>query len=475
MSPEASRAILLVDDEEQILRSYEMTLRMGGYPAVIACQKSRKALAMLAENPIGLVLLDLTMPEMSGEELLDQIKQIHPNLPVVIITGNDAVPTAVQCIKAGAEDYLVKPICRDRLLTTVRRVFRALDKEADQQRMEQALRFGKLADPSAFSEIVTNNPDMLGVFRYVEAISRSSECLLITGETGVGKELLARAAHKASGRSGPFLPVNLAGLSESMIDDTLFGHVKGAFTGADRPRRGLVEEAAGGTLFLDEIGDMPPGLQVKLLRLLQEGEFFPLGKDRPMRADVRIIAATHKDLNALCQTDVFRKDLYYRVATHHVTLPPLRRRRGDIPLLISHFTEEAAEQFGRTLPDTDAQTLASLMSYNYPGNVRELRSLVFDAVGAFGSLEAAIEPLVRRESGDGSLSEDPPPSAASSGTDLGLSFGASLPTIEQAKDLLIEEALLRTGGNKTLTAKLLGISRQALNKRQRRGETDERR
>ncbi|MFW5741161.1 MAG: sigma 54-interacting transcriptional regulator, partial [Myxococcota bacterium] len=291
--------------------------------------------------------------------------------------------------------------------------------------------------------------------------------VLIGGETGVGKELLARAIHTASERSGEFVAVNVAGVEAQVLDDLLFGHVRGAYTGATQARGGLVERSHQGTLFLDEIGDLSMQAQVKLLRLLQDGEYYPLGQDRPKRVEIRVLAATHRDLDALQADGMFRRDLYYRLCAHRVQLPPLRQRLDDLPLLVAHFAVEAAEEMGQEAGTVPQAVIDAFAAHSFPGNVRELRSMVFDAVRVHGDLESAV-PALRGLAGR----QSPAPAPVSG--QHALVFGAKLPTIEEAKDLLIEEALRRTGGNKSLAAQMLGVTRQALNKRQRQQASKDR-
>jgi DNA-binding NtrC family response regulator len=294
------------------------------------------------------------------------------------------------------------------------------------------------------------------VFSYVEAVARSPQPLLVMGESGVGKELVAAAAHGLSGAPGRLVAVNVAGLDDTMFADTLFGHVRGAFTGADQPRRGIVEEAADGTLFLDEIGDLSTASQVKLLRLLQEGEYFPIGSDRPKRAKARVVVATHQDLAALERAGRFRRDLYYRLVTHRVRIPPLRERKDDIPLLIDHFLEEAARELGKRKPTPPRQLAQLLATHDFPGNVRELKAMVYDAVsrheGRVLSMEAFRDAI-------GHENERPAPHVNPfAGLDR-------LPTMREALELLIQESMRRSAGNQSLASRLLGISQPALSRR----------
>ena len=461
--------ILLVDDEIQILRSYEITLRMDGYTKLTSNQDSRATMDAVRKETPSLVLLDLTMPNVTGEKLLADIKAEFPYVPVVIVTGNDAVESAVECMKNGAEDYLVKPVSKDRLLRTVERVLRSHELYRHVLRLENRIKSPELENPDAFSHIVTGHSQMHSLFRYAEAIAGSFEPVLITGETGVGKELMACAIYRAGGSRGPFVAVNIAGLSEQVFDDTLFGHRKGAFTGADRSRGGLVEKATGGTLFLDEIGDLSPASQVKLLRLIQEGEYLPLGEDRFKTADVRLITATNQNLEKLMETGTFRKDLFYRLHTHTIALPPLRERICDVPLLIDAFLREIGQTHPDRLPLDFQPLLQRMAAYSFPGNVRELRSMVFDA-SASGSLDALTERLgheIREDAEPLRLLDD-----CMKNRENRIAFPASLPTIEAAKDMLIAEALRRCDGNKSKAAKILGMTRQALNKRLRKDEME---
>jgi DNA-binding NtrC family response regulator len=299
---------------------------------------------------------------------------------------------------------------------------------------------------------------MRSIFQYIEAIARSTQPVLITGESGVGKELVAKVVHDLSGRQGEFIPVNVAGLDDNIFADTLFGHKKGAFTGADRARPGLVENARAGTLFLDEIGDLPQASQVKLLRLVQEREYMPIGSDVTRKTDARIIAATNADPAVLGEPERFRSDLYYRLRAHHVHLPPLRQRREDIPLLVDHFLRQACQQ--RRKPTPPPELFPLLLNYAFPGNIRELQFLVLDAVSCTNGDVLDIERIRRHVAAHRS---DAP--AALPGEGPVVQFGAELPTLKGVCAELVLEAMRRTGGNQAMAAGMLGVSRQALNKR----------
>jgi transcriptional regulator with PAS, ATPase and Fis domain len=297
---------------------------------------------------------------------------------------------------------------------------------------------------------------MRNLFQYAEAIAGSGEPVLITGETGTGKELLAEAVHRLSGRSGEFVPVNVAGLDDALFSDTLFGHRRGAFSGADSAREGMVAKAAGGTLFLDEIGDLKPPSQVKLLRLLQEQQYYPLGSDIAKVSNVRILCATHQDLHAAMAEEAFRSDLFYRLSVHQIDIPPLRRRNEDIPVLVGHFIEQAAESLGKKAPEVPAELLTLLSNHHFPGNVRELRALVFDAVARHQSGGVLSMKSFRK-----AVTAKRPIDAAVEQSDLDGRFL----TLKEAEQKHIHLALQRAGNNQGIAATLLGISRPALNRR----------
>jgi DNA-binding NtrC family response regulator len=456
-------AVLLVDDEPGWLRSLRYALaRAGQITHVLECSDSRQVMEVLAHSPVGLVLLDLTMPHLSGEELLERIRLEHPEVMVLVVSGMNQLETAVRCMKAGAHDYFVKTTEEDRLVAGVQHAIRMIELQRENQRVASNLQSGALSHPEAFAAVVTRDRAMLGVFAYVEAVARSAHPILLTGESGTGKELIARAVHQLSGREGPLVAMNVAGLDDNVLSDTLFGHARGAFTGADQVRRGLIEEAADGTLFLDEIGDLSIPSQVKLLRLVQEGEYFPLGSDRPKRSRARLVAATHQDLAAKQAAGSFRRDLYFRLHTHHVNLPPLRERREDIPLLLEHFLAEAAAELGKRKPTAPPQLAQLLGAYGFPGNVRELKSMAFDAVSRHTGKVLSMESFIAAMGQPGVL---PPGTAGAASQRNPFEGQVPLPTFREALDLLIGEAMSRSGGNQTIAARLLGVSQPTMSKR----------
>jgi DNA-binding NtrC family response regulator len=370
-------------------------------------------------------------------------------------------------MQAGAIDYLVKPVEKHRLVSSVQRALslRALREEVS------AFKERPLSDtphqPEAFAEIVTQNTTMHELFRYVTAIARSPQPVLITGETGTGKELMARAVHRLAAPRGDFVAINVAGLDDQVFSDTLFGHTRGAFTGADRPREGLITRAEEGTLFLDEIGDLAPVSQVKLLRLLQDGTYYPLGADRPRQSRARLVVATNRDVVQDVHTGTFRKDLYYRLRAHHVQLPPLRARRDDLPLLVAHGLAKAAAALHKPVPTPSLALYQLLNTYAFPGNVRELEAMIFDAVARHQGSSLALQAFKDAIGAGRPLLDGEPWSAAVLSSQ---SPGAMepLPTLKEAEDTLIAAALRHADGNQGVAAGLLGVSRQALNKRLRR-------
>ena len=454
--------IMVVDDEQAILFSIDTSLRMAGLDNIITCSDSREVMPVLSEQQIEIMLLDLSMPYLPGEDLLGKVRSEFPEIPIIVITGTVDVETAVRCMRSGAFDYVVKPLEESRLVTAVNQALAFNELKKENLALKECIFSDKLEHPEAFSEIITGNKKMLSLFKYIETIASTSQHVLITGETGVGKEMISKAIHVVSGFKGAFTAVNVAGLDDHAFSDTLFGHVKGAFTGADRDRHGLVEQASGGTLLLDEVGDLSHASQVKLLRLLQEGEYLPLGRDNPRYSNARILTATNQDLWSLQETGRFRKDLFYRLGTYHIQLPPLRERMDDIPLLVETFLEEAALSLNKKKPTPPKELFTLLGTYAFPGNVRELRAIVFDAVSRHTSKMLSLDVFkahIKKEGGS------PVSLTTEDNNDSLMLFPGKLPTIKQATELLVEEAVKRSRGNQSVAAQILGISQPALSKR----------
>ncbi|MBU1097873.1 MAG: sigma-54 dependent transcriptional regulator [Bacteroidetes bacterium] len=467
-----SNPVLIVDDEEQFLLSVELTLSANGINNLQTISDSRKVMQLLSEKEFSLVMLDINMPHITGLELLPKIVEKHPEIPVIIITAINDVDNAVFCIKEGAFNYILKPVDNTRLVTTIRSGLNLRDVTSENVRLKKYLLKDELEYPETFSHIITQSPAMRAIFKYIEAIARTQLPVLITGETGAGKELIAKAIHDISKRTGKLVPVNVAGVDDTLFSDTLFGHKKGAFTSAEKERQGLIEQAEKGSLFLDEIGDLSIESQVKLLRLLQDGKYFPLGSDMAKLSDARIICATHRDIETMKDNNSFRKDLYYRLQAHHIHIPPLRERKNDLPLLIDHFLEKAAAQLNKNKPTAPKELKTLLSNYSFPGNIRELEGIIFDAVSVYKSGILSLDSIKEKVFGKLTSTENGV-SSSSNSEELGISFADHLPTLKESEDLLIKEALKRADGNQTIAAQLLGISRRALNNRIQRKNSEE--
>lgn len=456
------KSVLLVDDEKQTLSAAKLSLRSSGINNVLTLSDSRELMPLLATQPISVIVLDLQMPHVSGMELLPRINQEYPHIPVILMTARDEVTTVVECMKAGASDYLVKPVDPNRLVASVLKALELCEISNELSSLKQRLLSGGIEHPWAFESMVTNNSRMMSIFQYVEVVAATRQPIMVTGETGVGKELMARAIHALSGCSGEFVPLNVAGLDDNMFSDTLFGHKKGAFTGADNFREGMIVRAAGGTLFLDEIGDLSELSQIKLLRLMQEKEFYPVGSDIVQKSDARIVLATNRELPMLVAAGKFRNDLYYRLRTHQVHLPPLRERLDDIPLLLDHFFTEAVKIFNKNRPTYPSELVTLLSMYSFPGNVRELESMVFDAVARHGSGVLSLESFKHTINVEHAAMNGV---GTKKGVEGLTSMFGQFPTISQVEEYMISEALRLSRGNQGMAANMLGISRQTLNKR----------
>lgn len=455
--------LLLIDDEADWLNSLALSLKVSaGINHVVKCSDSREVAQLLRQNAYSLVLLDLTMPHVSGEELLAHISERYPGLPVIILSGLNQIDTAIRCVKSGAEDFFVKTDERARVAAGVTRVLKQYQLRLENRKLTETLLQPDATLPAAFSSLVTVHPQMQKIFSYLEAIASSAEPVLISGESGVGKELIARALHQLGCPEHPWVAVNVAGLDDTVFSDTLFGHVKGAYTGAEQNRCGMIERAQEGILFLDEIGDLTIASQIKLLRLLQEGEYYPLGSDKPRKVKARILVATNQDLQAREAEGKFRRDLLYRLWAHRVVIPPLRERKADLAPLLQHFLAEAAESLGKRVPTPPPELLALLATHSFPGNVRELRAMVFNAVSlhqrgvlSMSSFRETLSVRTARETVGGESA------------DVGsrVCFAEQLPTLKQVSQLLIAEAMRRAGDKQTIAAQLLGVSHQALSRR----------
>jgi DNA-binding NtrC family response regulator len=434
--------ILVVDDEPAQRELVAGFLRKHGFD-VVEAGGGREAVARFKQEAFDLVLTDQRMPDLSGLELLEAVRSTSPETAVVIVTAYGNIETAVSAVKAGAADYLTKPLNLDDLLHRVHRVRERQRLVAENRELREAL-----AERHRVDGIIGDSGRMQEVLSLVRRVAPSDATVLIRGESGTGKELIARALHYASPRAaGPLVKVNCAALAESLLEAELFGHEKGAFTGAVASRKGRFELADGGSIFLDEIGDLPPHLQVKLLRVLQEREFERVGSSRPIKVDVRLLAATHRNLEALVREGRFREDLYYRINVVTIALPPLRERREDLPPLIEHFVRAIAGKNGKTVRGLTREAREALLRYDYPGNIRELENLLEravvltrDDVIGVEDLPLALEAL-----------------APASGEDAGL-----IAAVEGLERRMIREALAKADGTQTRAAELLGISERVL-------------
>ncbi|HTX73224.1 MAG TPA: sigma-54 dependent transcriptional regulator [Rectinemataceae bacterium] len=465
MSDSIRPPILIVDDDPDVLKRMERLLRFEGFPDVVTCDDPLAVSSIISGRDISVMVLDLLMPMLPGQRILQETRERHPELPVIVATAVSDLDSAIECMRHGAFDYVPKSAETGRLIASIRHALSIRELQRDYSALKNTLLSAKPPQSAAFSKIVTRDERMLSVLRYVETVAASPKPILVIGESGTGKELIAEAVHLLSGRSGQLVSLNIAGLDDTMFSDSLFGHRKGAFTGADTDRGGLIERAEDGTLFLDEIGELSSGSQVKLLRLIEDKRYYPLGSDLPKASSAAVVTATNRDLRGASAAGSFRLDLFYRLQTHLVELPPLRDRMGDLPLLLAHFSNLAAGRLGRkTAPAIPDELVVLLESYDFPGNVRELESMVYDAVSRSKGNTLALESF--REKIRSPLREKGERSTGGGERTL-FSGWDRLPSIREATDQLMKEALRRAKGNQGIAADMLGLSRTALNKRLR--------
>ena len=468
--PSEQCTVLLIGDDYNALEQSRSLLLETGIGPVLVLADSRATLAFLEQHAISVIVLDMT-PAMGRTELLTRICRDYPSIQVIVETSSPNVETAVNCMKTGAVDYIVRPVGPERLIAAVETALNFNYSQQEASSLKECLLNDRLEHAEAFAEIKTASRKMRSIFQYTEVVARSPQPVLITGETGVGKELFAHAIHTISKVRGMFVSINVAGLDDAMFSDTLFGHKKGAFTGADQYRDGLICKAANGTLFLDEIGDLNELSQVKLLRLLQEREYYPVGADLVKSSTARIVLATNVNLQERIKEGRFRRDLYYRLCSHQIKIPPLRERREDIPLLLENFVAEAARHFGRDIPTISPELIQALAEYDFPGNVRELQARVSDAVARHeeGTLPlddfAGISAASQRQSSVLLATSN----AANAGV---YSLFGRLPTFREIEDYLITEALKISEGNYAVAASMLGVTRQTVSKRLKAIETE---
>jgi two-component system, NtrC family, response regulator PilR len=448
--------ILVVDDERSIRELLSIVLRREGYEVLLA-ENGKAAIATLEREPVDILISDIKMPDLSGVDVLRAAKQIDQDILGIMITAFASTETAVEAMRLGACDYLSKPFDVDLLRMKVREKI-----ENRQLRQENVLLKRTLGLAHQFANIIGRSEAMLDVFKMIETVARTNSTILLTGESGTGKGLVAQAIHFHSlRRDRPVVAVNCGAMPEALLESELFGHMRGAFTGADANKKGLIEVAEHGTVFLDEIGEMSAVMQVKLLRVLQERKFRRVGGLEEAQADIRVIAATNQDLSKLVSEGRFREDLFYRINVIGVHLPPLRERREDIPMLAEHFLAKYSEQMGKAIAGLSNDALEILQRHDWPGNIRELENTIERAVALESTPTILAESLPPGIRGDGTR----PPAAAlaasaAGGADLGLpAEGFDLEAhVQQIERGYLAEALKRAGGVQVKAAELLGMS-----------------
>jgi DNA-binding NtrC family response regulator len=435
--------VLIVEDEAKMRRLLELNLGEDGF-TTLSAGDAESGLKLLRENAVDLVVTDLKLPGMNGLEFLQAIKRQNAALPVVVMTAFGTVETAVEAMKAGASDYVLKPFSLSEMRMVIRKELDVRDLREENRSLREAL--GKRY---VHPNVVARSVKMQEVLATVERVAPTNSTVLLGGESGVGKDLIARAIHEKSRRaSGPFIKINSTAIPENLLESELFGYEKGAFTGANTSKPGKFELADKGTLFLDEIGDVPPAIQVKLLRVLQEREFERLGGTRTVKVDVRLIAATNRDLREALEQGTFREDLYYRLNVVPIDIAPLRQRKEDIPDLVNLFISRFAGDSGKQVKSISPEAMQILVNYHWPGNVRELQNIIERASAL------ANGTVIKPED----IHLDVRPAKAANA-------GGFLPdgmTLEHWEDEMIREALRRANGNKSQAARLLGLSRNAL-------------
>lgn len=448
--PDNHTPILVVDDDVGLLSSIKATLVSSGIPEPVLVSDSRRVMDLVREHRFMLVFLDLVMPHTNGMEVLQQIKKEFPEIECVIVTATDDVSSAVQAMKYGAYDYLVKPLNSEKLIIVINRALERYNLRQGLALFEKKQSFSDLKNPQAFTDMIAEDESMALVFHQAESVAPTDYSVVISGESGTGKEMLARIIHGLSNRSnGPFFAVNMGAFSRTLFEDEFFGHTKGAYTGAVSEKKGFFEAARGGTLFLDEITELEPSLQGKLLRVLQESELYRLGSTRLENVDVRIVAATNRDINGEIEDGRFRADLFYRLNMCHIKVPPLRDRKKDILPLAHHFLKIHALKNEKEIDSLSQDLAGRLLEYPFPGNVRELENIMAAAIllekGKVLTLSSVSALLANSEPGQGCNQE--------------------LITLSELEKLHIQKVLEAMNGNRTRAAKILGIGLRTLQRK----------
>ncbi len=437
--------VLIIDDEKNIREGLGAALELEDYTVALASD-GKEGLERIQKGDIDLVITDLRMPKISGEQVLAKITAENPGIPVIVLTGHGSIDSAVDAMRNGAYDFLTKPLNLDQLILIVKRALQGRELALKHKELQEELNSRK-----SFESIIGKSAEMQRIFETVRKAAGSKASVLITGESGVGKELIANALHNLSPRrENSMIKVHCAALSESLLESELFGHEKGAFTGAVARKRGRFELAHGGTIFLDEIGEIDQNVQIKILRVLQDKRFERVGGEETVEVDVRLITATNRDLEKEVAEGRFREDLYYRLNVVHIHVPPLRERRDDIPLLITAFLQEFAQENGKNIEGIDARARAALYKFDWPGNIRQLRNCLESAV------VMSSGPIIKLE--------DLPPTIAGSGEADSIAVPAGI-TMTEAEKIIILQNLAINKGNKSKTADILGIGRKTLHRK----------
>ncbi|MBR5867294.1 MAG: sigma-54-dependent Fis family transcriptional regulator [Spirochaetaceae bacterium] len=437
--------ILIIDDEKNIREGLGDALELDGYNVRLA-ENGEQGLAFVEKGDIDLVITDLRMPGISGEEVIAKVKGESPGIPVIVLTGHGSIDSAVDAMRNGAYDFLTKPLNLDRLSLIVKRALAGRELEIRHSNLK-----AELNEKTSFESIIGKSAEMQKIFQVVRKAAASKASVLITGESGTGKELIANALHNLSSRqTKPYIKVHCAALSETLLESELFGHEKGAFTGAISRKRGRFELANTGTIFLDEIGEIDQNVQIKILRVLQDKRFERVGGEETVEVDVRVIAATNKDLNKEIAEGRFREDLFYRLNVVHIQVPPLRDRKDDIPLLVASFLEEFASDNGKKVLEIDSRARSALYKYDWPGNIRQLRNCIESAVVMCNGKVITLEDL--------------PPSVSGAVDGNSIAIPTGIPLAE-AEKIIIQQNLAENKGNKSKTADVLGIGRKTLHRK----------
>jgi len=442
------KRILIVDDDKAILNFLNIFLLQTGIFSVTTVQDSRQVFKILEKNSFEIILIDMDMPNVSGLDILKYIKNEGINVVPIVLTGVEDVDLAISAMKFGTFDYLLKPINDEKLLSTLDSALVNVNFNRTEDGKEKLISRISLKYADAFKDIITNDPELIKIFHLIEKLSITDNSILIWGESGTGKELVARSIHRISNRKDKkFIAVNAGAFANELFSSEFFGHAKGSFTGAISDKKGFLEEAAGGTLFLDEIGELSLSIQVKLLRVLQEEEFYKLGSTRNIRSDVRIVAATNKNLFEEIKNGSFRKDLFYRLNINSIYLPPLRERKGDINLLTNHFLKIFNTKYKKSISKVSLKVMNLLNNYSYPGNVRELINIINSST----IVEMGNE--IRKNSLPNYFLKN-------SRTELNNNWEhIELKSLKSIEEEHIKKILSFTEGNRTRAAEILGISR----------------